>query len=245
MLTIFKTSTVVLDCFTTSEIIAKTAPVDFATRHYPEWWKALPKSYIGLDDFFPSPTMKGCVGMIDYYRKSVALPLWSDLAIQVGTNGSYRWQFSDSVCRADVHPEQQRGTYLPSQKYGHLKLATPWLFSTKKDVSWVWSQPMYNFEEPEHFYIPPGVLNFKYQSGANVNLMVDLSKPKQILIPFNQVMAFLTPMTDKHVEIKRHVVTDSEYHKLTMAGQRLTFLNKYRKIAKFTDKFSACPYTKG
>ena len=57
---------IVLDCFTAEEYILKTAPIDFAVKHTPEWWKNLPISYV--DNFVDRGTTKKCNGIIDYYK---------------------------------------------------------------------------------------------------------------------------------------------------------------------------------
>jgi hypothetical protein len=88
MLFLFPKKKIVLDCFTYSESVLQTAPITNAMKHIPSWWKKLPSAHFE-ETFFPTPTMKGCVGMVDYYANSVALPLWSEIIINVDSNKNY------------------------------------------------------------------------------------------------------------------------------------------------------------
>ena len=94
-----------LDAFTDLRYVVENAPVVNGIEAIPHWWKSLPKDTGQF--FFPTPTMKTCIGMHDYYRKSICMPLWSDLCVSVGQNGTYNWQFSDSRSKAEIHAPQQ------------------------------------------------------------------------------------------------------------------------------------------
>lgn len=242
MFFLFQKKKIVLDCFTHSEIILQTAPITEAIRYIPDWWKKLPKSYYA-DTFFPKTTMKGCFGMIDYYTNSVALPLWSDLVINVSADRGYQWQFSDKLSDAAVHDKNQHTDFL--NDHGHLKLITPWCLKTKEDIKWVWSQPTYSFNSDiAAIKILPAVVNFKYQNGANINLMLPLEQPKRYFLEQGQVLAHLTPLSENRIEIVRHLIDKKEYEKIIDLHTSITFTNKYKNIIKQKQKFSDCSYYK-
>lgn len=242
MLFLFPKKKIVLDCFTHSESILQTAPITNAMKHIPSWWKKLPSSRYGTA-FFPEPTMKGCIGMVDYYANSVALPLWSDLMINVDLNKYYQWQFSDRLSEAITHDTNQHTGFL--NNYGHLKLITPWFLKTKKDIKWVWSQPIYNFNsDVVNVKILPGVMGFKQQHKANVNMMLPLDQPKQYFLEQGQVLAHLTPLSDHKVEVVRHLISQSEYARMHNLNPSITFTNIYKNIIKQRQKFLDCPYRK-
>jgi hypothetical protein len=237
-----KPSKIVLDCFTYSPAVITYSPIASAITHIPEWWKKLPKGYEVPNGMHQFVTMKHCSGVIQYYAKSIALPMWSELVIKIDSDRGYRWQFADGVSEAMVHPAEQRGDFLPDSRYAHLKIKSPWAFKTKTDLNWVWSHPVYNFENPEQFIVVPGVIEFKHQAALNINIVFDKTVPRNIEIGFNQVMAHITPMTDKKVEVRRHLITEQEYAKITASGVPSTFINKYGENKKAKEKFSNCPF---
>ena len=130
MLFFIKHKPIVVDCFTSKEVIYNNLPVDYSSNFFPEWWKKLDKK-VTLDDNYVEmdyPTMKSCLGFMDFYKNSVTIPLWCDYAVRVGHIGSGKlsWKFSDGITDAVVHPTFQRGDYLPDSDYIHTKIISPW-----------------------------------------------------------------------------------------------------------------------
>jgi len=243
MLFKFPQKKIVLDCFTTNEHILKTAPIVPAVKLMPDWWKNLPKSYQGEGEgsFFPKPTMKHCIGMVDYYTKSIVMPLWSDLAINIKSQTEYEWQFSDLFSTASPHNISQQASGFLSG-YAHIKLNSPWIFNTKEHISWVWSHPVYSYPNSNSVVCFPAVLDYRMQHGTNINLLVNTDTPKTIIIPQGQPMVHMTPMSDRKVEIVRHLISKEELAQKTSDSTPITFLSKYRKIIDRTEQFSDCPY---
>jgi len=243
----FPKKKIVLDCFTTEEYILETAPIVPAIKLIPEWWRELPNAYYAEGSYSPTSTMKHCVGMVDYYKKSIVIPLWSDLIVDIKTASEYQWRFSDRLSRATDHNMEQQATGFLSG-YAHLKLHSPWLFKTKEDISWVWSHPVYNYEHSNDVVSLPAVINFLAQPNTNINLLFNASTPKSILIPQGQPLAHLTPMSDRKVDIRRHLITQAEYTRLDRKNTNIVFLYKYAKILNRTKQFKDCPFhnhTKG
>ena len=68
----FKKKKVVLECFTDNDIAFNYAKIERMDKFFPEWWKKTKKySDKGI------PTIKGCVGFIDYYKKGITIPSWN------------------------------------------------------------------------------------------------------------------------------------------------------------------------
>lgn len=233
----FPQKKIVLDCFTDSEITIKAAPVDLAIKHMPDWWKELPASY--MTELTQLGTMKGCMGMIDFYKYSVAIPLWSDLALLI-KNKDYKWQFADTATNAQVHNLEIQATGFMPKDYGHLKIASPWVFSCKENVNWVWSTPLYNLNENPDIVILPGIVNYHSQGTTDINMFFDVSKDRQILIKLGTPLAIITPMSDRKVEVVRHLISTEEY--VNKVKNNIAFLRKYEKVKELTDKFKSCPF---
>jgi hypothetical protein len=239
MMHFFRRSKINLDCFTEHKWIIESAPVDHAIKHIPNWWKALPKERYEDGKFFPLPTMKTCVGMYDYYVKSVCLPLWSDLAINVDSNLVYKWQFADGNTEAVVHSSAQYAGFDVGSA-GHLKIEAPWVLKEKTGVDWVYSSPIYAMNNITDYTVTPGILNFKYQHGINIQLFINLERAKTFKVAYNTPMAFLTPMSDKKVVIHRHLLAKEEYERMQKEHIPGSFINKYVNTKNAQN--NKCPY---
>lgn len=232
----FRKSKIHLDVFTNRRNVMEYAPVVNGIEVIPTWWKNLPKQFTSENSLLPIPTMKTCVGVQDYYNKSVALPLWSELHVNV-EGFSYNWQFADESTRAEVHNSKEYEGILPDQNFGHLKINSPWLFSTKEDLNWVYTQPIYDNASFADFCLAQGVLNFKYQNTTSLQLFINLETNRTFTIPFRTTF-LLTPMTDKKIVIHRHLITDEQYASKEQLAISSVSINKY----KTHSKLPKCPY---
>jgi len=237
---------IVLHFYTNSPVYSEYAPPEKANNFFPEWWKNLPKTYQEGD--IEASTMKGCVGFTDLYSKGFILPMWSSVKISVGEIGNPAWhyQYKDKSSNAGVHSPTQRGSYLPESQYQHLKLVAPWMVHCDEDVEFMFVEPTYNMEELNSFKVLPGVVNFKYQSSINVNLMIPRkSEPHEIEIPFLQPMVHIVPVSNREVDVK--VLYDEEKYKYYSELSKLLTLHNYRtrkKIIKEKEK-KRCPFNFG
>ena len=233
----FTRSKIHLDCFTYRRDVIEYAPVVNGMDAIPEWWKKLPKENLTINNGFPTATMKTCVGMYEYYGKSIAMPLWSDLCINISSEKDYNWQFSDHGTTGVVHSGQQYAGALPNASVGHLKINSPWIFNTKSDVNWLMSDPIYNQNRFRHYVVAQGLLNFFRQPGTNIQLFLDTSTPQNFTIPFGSVFLY-TPMSDKKVILHRHLISEEHYNSKIQSASGITFINKYKTQQKITK----CPY---
>ena len=236
MMHFFKRPEIHLDCFTSRRDVIEYAPIVNAIEAIPDWWKKLPKES-GEVSFFPTPTMKTCIGMHDYYKKSIAMPLWSDVCFSVQSDSTYMWQFADSCTESNVHPPHQYKNFLDQKEYGHIKIHSPWQFKTKNNLDWIITDPMYNRKNLKNYYLANGMLNFSKQSSTHIQLFIDVATPRAFIIPFKTMFLF-TPLTDKRVVVHRHLVTKSEFDSTHSLSTRFTFINKYLKIQSTPH----CPY---
>jgi hypothetical protein len=64
------------------------------------------------------------------------------------------------------------------------------------------------------------------------------------MLSVNQPLVMLTPLTDKKIKMRYHVVSENE-HRLLLANKspKMFFLNNQRKIAEMNDKkMNFCPF---
>jgi hypothetical protein len=245
MMFFFRRKQIVLDCFTDDQVLYDYLAPDKATKFYPEWWKNLEPSYKEHKTPVPAATMKGCRGLIEFHRNAIAIPMWSDLYVEVGDLKTKVIRQAIMNTPSTQHPAQQRGTWLPAQKYGHAKFDCPWVFKTKEYVQFMLMEAFYNLDKPEDLMIPPGIVDFKYQQGANINVLFDYREQKRdVIIKAGDPLMFMIPLTEREVVIKKHKVTSQEYRDLKILPY--TFSNHYGFNKKVIDKAEAekkgCPF---
>lgn len=227
-----------MDAFTSRPEVYEFAKIDKATNHIPPWWKNLPKVPVSFEniDSGKQTNMKHCIGFIDYFKNSFVIPMWSDLNLMVGKEGTtdHRWQFADKMSSLKVHPANQRGVYLNEVKYQHFKLETPWAIKTNKLVYFSWSGATWNTKEPEKIIYFPAVIDFYNQTALNINIACRRSdQEKEILIPLRQPLVHILPMTEKEIILKTHLVSEIEMLRIRKATYSLlSFSNSYLKLKR-------------
>lgn len=238
----FKRKKLILECFTDKRELITDAPIDKAHKYMPEWWKTLPKPCLKAGEMTANLNMRHCPGIVELYKNSIVIPLWSDLKIMMGSNAvepyEYRWQFSDGRSQIEVHSVEQRGVYLPNKNYQHLKLATPWALQANQKVKWTWFGATWNMDNPENIVIPPGIDKYYYQHSASINMFVPRSADtKEFVVPFRQPLVFIAPMSEEKVYIKHTLVTPQEFAKIQRSGSYAPkFFNSYYNMVKVRNK---------
>jgi hypothetical protein len=241
----FKRNTVVLDCFTDNQALRDLYYIDYGNKFYPSWWKQLPKEYVSKKSILQTKvtTMKGCIGLIEYFKNSIAVPLWSDYQIRIGSLTAPSIMFQPAgPWGATHHEHEQWGSYLPPTKYGHLKLDAPWRLRTKDLVQFAFSNPFYTNYSPQDYLFCPGILDFKYQNSVNVNMMFDYREDiRTVLLKAGDPIAMLIPLTDKEVKIKLHLVDKKELDNINVPP--LTFNGHYKFTKNLVDnqEKAKCP----
>lgn len=234
----FKPKTIHVDCFTKSNLVYTFAPIVPAIKKIPQWWKRLPH-YKEVDSY-QHTSMKQCSGILDLYKVGIMLPLWSDLEITTFPNGELAYQFSDKASSCEFHDPSQRGEFASEQNYIHIKISSPWIFSSKEDVNWIVMDSFWDNINLLNYKTCTGVLNFKYQSATSINLFVQKSsKVEKFLIPHGRPMIHLVPIDNRQVKIHNHLIDSFEYQK-RFINHYHSFQNAYSKGKKILN--SRCPF---
>ena len=237
MIFIFKRKKIILDCFTYSDSVFNLYPIGKASNFFPEWFKKMPKEY--PEKFYTQSTLKKCPGFIDNFKNGFIIPLWSDLSIIINENKTYEWQFADYKTKIDYHDPRQWNSFANNNDFFQMKIEGMWRIKTKNDIKFMWSNPFWNHPLNKGFEICPGVVDFKYQHGTNINLFLDY-KPKKIFINHNTPMVHLFPLSEKEIVLKKHLISFDEFAYFSSINTFQDILKKTKII--LNNKEKKCPF---
>jgi hypothetical protein len=255
MLFFFKQKEIHLDCFSVYEHAYNLFPVDYSHKFYPDWWKKLPKEIPYYDETTNDTkgflnTMKGCIGLIEFYQNSITIPLWTDMLLKVYRSKDkegYEAFFSDGMTSMGLHRVQQMEGLTDFCKYIHYKINGPWFFRCKEDIRFSWVQPIWNFNPIDQIIVPPAVVDYKYQHGTSINFFLPVEKmdkeDNSLLIESGQPMVNIFPLSDRKIKIHNHFITQAELKKLHMDIPPISFFGKYNKVKRIMkERESKCPF---
>lgn len=228
-----KPTTITVDCYTSKVMAYNMAKIEPSIKFIPQWWKnmqsSLPSVW-GNHPYVHSGTLKKCSGFLDLYKSGFIIPMWCDLAIDVGPIGSngYKYQYADLESCAEVHVKEQRGAFGNEQHYQHIKLESPWHLVSKADINWMFIDVVWNDTELLPYRVLTGVVNYKYVNGTNINMLIKREEStKQIFIPYKTPLVQIVPMTDKRVKIVHHLVDENTLNKKTTnKNLNVKFINR-------------------
>jgi hypothetical protein len=228
MLFFFKKPKVIVDCFTAHPIAFEVAKPDNAIKFIPDWWKNIPASYTPKDSFFKHPTLKGCDGVINNFKHGIVIPMWCDFAIEISPKETnyFRYQFGDKMSEISSHQYKQFNNYIKEEEILHIKFHSPWFFSCKESMYWMWTDPKWNTIKVNDYVVLPGITSFKYQRSTNINvLFYKEERAKIIEIKYNTPLVHIIPLTDRKLILKHHLVDETEINKLNLATTDVKFIN--------------------
>lgn len=238
-----RTSKITLDCYTTEPHVYQLTPIVKSSKTIPDWWKELPNLQFTLgrneQGYIVNQTLmnlKDCYGFLEYFSNSICIPHWSDIFIET-TKDSYHW-YNSYGPNPDEHEKEQVGKGFAD--YHHIKLSSPWFFREKTGVQFVWVGAEWNLDK-FHFKVLPGVLEFRVNCGVNVNIMLP-KEEKRYIIPANQPLANIFPLSEKNVVVKNHLVTEEEKRRIVYNPGKVYF-NGWRSCKKILSKNDKkCPF---
>jgi hypothetical protein len=242
----FKKNEVVVDAFI-SERYAHAydyAPIDYAEKFIPDWWKKLPKAELDFETMGrKKESMKTCAGFIDHMSRGLIIPIWSDLMLRTDYPDTYKFQFSDGISNCESHATRQRGSFQSDRI--NIKIISPWLLKSEKNVSFTFLPTFWNNDIKPNYDLAIGTTNFYYQNSTHMNLLINPGE--KISLNFGKPMLHIIPLTEKKIKLKRHLVTDDEWtrHNKRMIG--MSFTSAYFKLKKHREKMeikeSKCPFS--
>ena len=237
MIFLIKKRKLVLDLFTAEQQVFDAAKPKAASQFFPDWWKEL-KTQIPNTPVIPQPTMKRCMGLVDHFKHGIIVPMWTDFRIEVGEIGTEHHYAAAANGYTPIvqHSAKQRGGFAPPDKYCNLKLESPWSIKCKEGVYFKWEQPTWNMNNLTAYVVLPATVEFVYQHAVNVHLMFPRGLNRDVRqISFGTPVVHLTPLTERELDLRHHMVTPTEYHTF-QSGYRLSFLNTYRTGRRAKEK---------
>lgn len=237
-----KKKTIHVQCYTTHRPIMMNTPIVKSSKLIPEWWKNLPitdfkKAEIGKLE--KQTNMRTCMGFLDLYQKGFIIPSWADLAAEI-SNDQYIFQNSVGADPTSHNPEQYGNAF---DHYHHIKLASPWLIYEKTGIQFVMVPATWS--HTDHIMLPlPGILDFKYQHGSNVNIFLPKPQGKyRIDIPIGMPLVQCIPLADNiKLKIENILVTSDEWNKYNYGRVSFHGMFHERKLAKKWE--SLCPHSR-
>ena len=250
MFDIFKKSSVIhVDAFTSNKLVYDHAPILPAGKYIPEWWKKLPAK--GIDPELgikgrETSNMKYCAGFVDLYKKGFMIPFWDNAAIHVDRLvwKEYRETPAPGTPPDHDHPRAQYGSAF--KDFHHIKILSPWIFSEKTGAEFAFTPATWSHEEHEWLRILPGVVNYKYQTTTHINCFMPIKKdPYKIIIKMGTPLVHIIPLSEKRVEVKTHLVTESEMMKYAKNYQLSYKLRKRfnQEDARDEQNSKGCPFS--
>jgi len=243
MITFFtKTPEITLDCFTSMPMVYEHTPIIKSSKAIPKWWTDVefPKEKYRIlnKKIFNNANVRTCYGFIELYRNGVVLENWADVIIK--TTPKNFEVYSTYGPGPESFPKSVYGQGF--KDWFHLKLASPWHIKEKTGVKIMWVGAEWGLEN-FNFRVLPGIINYKLNTTTNVNLMLP-PETKEYTIPVGHPLVHIIPMTDHKLNIKNHLVTESELDTIKKGGQGSLYgWRRYISLMKRNEeRESSCPF---
>jgi|TARA_R110000803_G_scaffold80498_1_gene146344 hypothetical protein len=238
-----KNKEVVIHCYTDRAEVYNYFPVVINKKIFPEWFKNLKKPYFRTPEDTVT-NLKACSGFTGLFKVGFTIPMWSDLFLEIGEEGSdqYRWQYSDQCSEMGQHSEKEYGDYFKKTEYQHLKLISPWVINCDENIDFLAVEPFWQFKTLGNISILPGVVNFNFQASTHINLFVKREKVRQekVLSAGNPIYTYV-PITERPILIQTHLVSSEKLKNFRSKAHRAKFINSYATTARLI-KIKGCPY---
>lgn len=233
---LFGKKDVVLHAYTCRAEVYERSKIFKSATDKPSWWKNLPI----FGDGKRQNNMKSCAGINDLYAKGFTMPLWSDVVLEYAKRGENWWsyEFADEESKVEVHSDTMREGWAMEYDYQHFKLSSPWLIKCDEPIDFLMTNAAYENEKPLDWFVPNGVVNFKYQSSTQVNVLIKRGVENgELFLPFGLPMMQLIPLTERKVTIEHHLVDKNQWDVLRRTlAKRVTFQRDYYKRKR-------CPFS--
>ena len=230
---LFKKKKIKLNCFVSTEQIAKIFPIRRTVEALPNWWRSMPKSTPAQNYPIEMSTIKRCPGFKDLFTKSICIPAWSEYRLFQDPNYGFSHTAPNSTASGNQHQPGQISGAFPN--YQHFKLHSPWHFKESTGIYWCMMQASWHDIHPCDYHIPTGSLEFKYQHSTHINLISPKKETiHEISIQAGTPLVYLVPLSEKEVDLNIEVISEQEISKLRTYHH--SFYNSYELTKKYLEK---------
>lgn len=231
---------ITLDCYTSNAGIYEFFPISSVKKHIPQWFKDIPPVIQQTNQYDMEEnisTIKRCDAFSQLYNTGWTMPLWSDIILET-PGDSYRYTTIHSGITeldnfgggsVEAHSTDQLGNSFGD--WVHVKIIAPWILKEKTGVNFYFCENTWGVKEYwNDIRIVPGVLNFRDQNNAHINMLV--KRDKKITFEANTPLIYVVPLSEAKLEIKNHLATDQEYKHLKQALYGFSFVGSMKKRLK-------------
>lgn len=214
-----------------------------ASKSVPDWWKELPTPTIGNAINVPgkNSNMRKCYGFVEFFKRGLVIQNWTDMHLRTDFEGIK--YFTVAGPGPATHPMSQYSGGFPD--HWHTKLTSPWFFKEKTGVHFAWIGAEWNLDRYD-FKVLPGVLEFKFNTSTNINLMLPVKKePIDMFLPAGLPLVHVIPLDDsKKLEVQCHLITEQELSKVHHKHITFRGLSHQIKLWKrnHSEDDSKCPF---
>jgi hypothetical protein len=251
----FKKQKITLHCFTYDPMIASTTPIMPTIKFYPAWLKDLPLETVeektnpgtGKVHRVPSGTVKGCPGLVEYFKTGFMAPLWTDVSVVIEPDGKYSFMSADNPFALESHwPGQWSGF----DGYQHVKIVLPWHLEESTGVKFLIQKPYWTSNKDPVWInkLAPagGVIDFASQHALHLHTFMEKPGMRQeFIMNIGTPLVHIIPLTAAEVDLKIEVIDEQEWIKRTQISTGAkTFLkqSKTRDLLIKTLETDACPF---
>lgn len=238
----FKQKPIELIAYTDSTALAEMFPIVKGSSSMPNYYKTMPHK---TDAPNKAPfentlnyksTIRSCYGINQFHLTGFVMPLWSDYSVVVGKGGVSC--ISPNSLWENHAPAQSSGVL---DSYHTIKLISPWVLRCKENVKFMMLQNYYAHNSNE-WSMPPGIVDFKHQSGTHNFLMLKKQEEtKELIFNAGTPLMRLIPLTEREVVLRVELVDDVD--KKTIVPSTLFFFNGMSRLIKQAEKQeSQCPF---
>lgn len=228
--------------YTTREEVFEFSKPQSAAKFIPSWIKQLPPPHFpdnADEKLMLRKNIKSCPGVIDLYKSSFMLQMWSDLNIEINPDKSFRYQFIDQASKIDSHINNQfAGSYF-AENHINIKFINPWQVKTDQNVKLLFLPPVWNNCGYGDILLPPGIVNYYLGAGEmNVNFLFKVPLEKTIYeFMLGQPLAHVVPLTERPVKYHYELINEKDLFKMRCKNPLyLLSRNRQRRAEKL------CPH---
>jgi hypothetical protein len=211
MITIFRRPNKIhVDCFTWVTDLPKLYPILLAGQRIPDFIKNIPTT-VKTPTGPSRGTMKTCPGVNDLFKSGIIIQAWSDIYLNWANPNNL---YAEPEGAAESHSSLQWNNVSSFKDLFHFKLNSPWKFKEKSGVSFLMTNTYWHHTNTPYF-VPNGVVEYKYQYTTNVNTWVNKNSfPKEVTIPAGKELCQLIPFSEKEIVLHQHEISTNEFLKL-------------------------------